>query len=344
MARREEPRVLEPLRKAPTGIPRLDTILGGEGLYRGSSVLVSGTAGTGKSSIAAQFVDAACRRGERALYFAFEESPHQIVRNMRSIGLHLEQWREQGLLRIDALRPTLTGLEIHLAMMLKQVAVFRPSVVVMDPISNLTGAGESADVTAMLTRLLDYLKSQGVTALFTSLTEGGTALERTAEGVSSLMDTWLLLRDLEIDGERNRGLYVIKSRGMAHSTQIREFRLTNQGVELVDVYVGPQGVLTGSARLKQAAEEQAARLVRQAETERRLRDLERKRLAMEAQVAALRAAYEAEAEEAGRLGGEAAARETQLSDDRAEQAGSRGADAPTSPALLVAMNGKGGVR
>lgn len=285
-----------------SGIPRLDAMLGGKGFYRGSSILVSGTAGTGKSSLGAYFVDAASRRGERSLYFAFEESPQQIVRNMRSIGLNLEPWVKKGLLQFHSSRPTLYGLETHLAVMHKQVQEFKPRAVVIDPISNLINTGSVTEVRSMLLRLVDFLKSQKITALFTSLnSQGDNSLEETEVGVSSIMDTWLLLRDIELGGERNRGIYVLKSRGMVHSNQIREFVITSEGIDIRDVYVGPEGVLTGSMRLAQEARERAEKLARQHEIGSRQRKLERKRAALEAQIAALRAEFEAEEAEAGRM-------------------------------------------
>ncbi len=244
-------------------------MLGGAGYYRGSSVLVSGTAGTGKSSLAAHFAAAACRRGERALYFAFEESPSQIMRNMRSIGIDLQQWVQKGLLQFQANRPTFAGLEMHLTTMHKAINAFKPQVVIVDPLNSFVIGGNETEVKAMLMRLVDFLKMNQITGLFTSLTSGGSALEQTDIAISSLIDTWLLLRDIEIGGERNRGLYILKSRGMAHSNQIREFLLTDHGVELRDVYVGPSGVLTGSARLAQEAQEQAAQTMHEQEVERR---------------------------------------------------------------------------
>jgi len=309
------------------GVPRLDTLLGGKGFYRGSSVLVTGTAGTGKSSLASYFVDAASRRGERSLYFAFEESPQQITRNMRSIGLNLEPWLKKGWLQFHALRPTLYGLETHLAVMHKQIQDFNPQVVVIDPISNLINTGSVAEVRSMLLRLVDYLKSLGITALFTSLSSKGEAsLEETEVGVSSIMDTWLLLRDIELGGERNRGVYVLKSRGTAHSNQIREFVITSDGIDIQDVYVGPQGVLTGSARLAQEARERAEKMVRQAEIGSKQRQLNRKRAALEAQIAALKAEFEAEAMEAGRVLAQENQLVKQLAMDEIAMGRSRGAD------------------
>jgi len=280
------------------GVARLDELLGGKGVYRGSSVLVTGTPGTGKTSLAAAFLAAACQRGERGLWFAFEESAAQILRNMRSIGIDVEPWIKKGLLEIHATRPTLQGLEQHLVAMHDIVLRFQPSMVVVDPISNLTFTFEKSEVKPALMRLTDFLKQQQITALFTSLLEGGKALENSQLGVSSLMDTWLLLRNTEYNGERNRTLFVLKSRGMAHSNQVREFVLSSAGIDLVDVYLGSDGVVTGSARMTQEAHEQAAAVLRRHEHEKRLRELAAKRTALEAQIAALQLEAESAAAEA----------------------------------------------
>ncbi|HEY3394716.1 MAG TPA: circadian clock protein KaiC [Lacipirellulaceae bacterium] len=311
-----------------TGVSRLDTMLGGAGVYRGSSVLITGTAGTGKTSLAGHFADATCRRGERCLYLAFEESESQMVRNMRSIGLDLAPWLKKGLLLFHATRPTAFGLETHLAALHKLVKEFQPRVVIVDPITNFLKAGTQAEAEAMLMRLIDFLKSQQITALFTSLTHSGSALEQSEVGISSLIDTWLLMREIELGGERNRGMYVLKSRGMAHSNQIREFLLTDHGVELRDVYVGPEGVLTGSLRLAQESREQAAALSRQQEIERRQRDLQRKRQALEAQMAAQRGQFEADEEELKLLIAQEQAAAERLRQNRAEIARSRNGDVP----------------
>jgi len=281
-----------------SGIPRLDTMLGEKGYYRGSSVLVTGTAGTGKSSTAAHFVDAACRRGERCLYFAFEESRHQIIRNMRSIGIDLEQWVNRGLLEFRNSRPTLYGLEMHLVTMHKAIEGFDPAIVVIDPISNLVAAASEMEVRSMLSRLIDYMKMRGITALCTDLNSGTRYLEQQTDvGISSLMDTWLLLQVLESFGERNRGIYILKSRGMEHSNQIREFCLTDNGAQLQDVYIGSDGVLTGSARVVQEARQKSESLVRGQELERKQRDIERKKAVIEAQIVVLRTGFEAEMDE-----------------------------------------------
>jgi circadian clock protein KaiC len=238
-------------KRISSGIARLDTMLGGKGFYRGSTILVSGTAGTGKSSLAANFVHAACGRAERCLYFSFEESPGQMIRNMRWIGLDLESWVKKNLLSIHASRPTFHGLEMHLATIHKLVQKFKPQVVVFDPIGSLIAAGSRRDANTMLIRLIDFLKLGGVTAFLTNLTSGGAALESTEVEISSLVDTWLLNRDIELGGERKRAMYVLKSRGMSHSNQLREFLLTDRGFDLLDAYAGPKAKLTGSSRLSQ---------------------------------------------------------------------------------------------
>ncbi len=283
--------------RVTTGIARLDAMLGGQGYYRGSSILVSGTAGSGKSTLAAHFADATCRRGERCLYLAFEESPDQITRNMRTIGIDLQQWVDQGLLSLEASRPAMYGLEMHLIQIHRRVAEFKPHTVIIDPMSNFAASGQSPDAGAMLLRVIDFLKSEGITAMFVHLTGGGHAIEATDVGVSSLIDTWIILRDMEAGGERNRGLYVIKSRGMRHSNQIREFVITSNGIDLLDVYVGPEGVLTGSLRMSQEAREKSAALSLEQEMKRRQRELERRRAALEAQILALQHEVQTIAEE-----------------------------------------------
>ena len=312
--------------RIPTGIPRLDTMMGGKGFFRGSSVLISGTAGTGKTSIAAQFVDASCTRKERCLYFAFEESESQFLRNMRSIGIDLQRWVEKGLLKFIASRPTLCGLEMHLAMIHKEIERLDPKVVIVDPITNFTASKSSAESKMMLMRLIDYLKSRQITGMFTSLTGGGDVIEQSEVGVSSLMDSWLLLRELELSGERNRLLYLLKSRGMAHSNQVREFRLTDHGVELTDVYVGPGGVLTGSARLAQESSETAGAVARRQEIEAKKRELERKKTILESEIIAKRAQFESEEEDLRRFIAQQEAHEVQLKQDQSDMAEKRRAD------------------
>jgi len=308
-------------------------MLGGAGFYRGSSVLVSGTAGTGKTSLSGHFADATCRRGERCLYFAFEESQSQNVRNMASIGLNLQQWIDAGLLKFHATRPTLHGVEQHLALMHKLVREFKPQAVIVDPVSNFVSASTQREAEAMLIRLVDFLKIQGITAFFTSLTSGGHAMEATEQGLSSIVDTWLLLRDIELGGERNRGLYVLKSRGMAHSNQIREFLLTSDGIELRDIYLGPEGVLTGSMRLAQEARERSATMSREQEAERLKRQSERRRRVVEAQIAALKAELEADELEGDFLHRQRQTREGELKDVEQRMSISRNAESrnPAGP-------------
>ena len=302
--------------RVTTGVPELDVMLGGKGLFKGSSVLVSGTSGTGKSSLSAHFAHATCERGERCLYFAFEESESQILRNMRSIGIDLRPFIERGLLQFFAARPTAYGLEMHVARMHKLIDDFKPAAVVIDPLTNLLNIGNDYEVRSALLRLIDLLKLRQITGFFTSLTSGGEALESTEVGISSLMDAWILLRDIESNGERNRGLYVLKSRGMAHSNQIREFHLTDHGIRLTPAYLGPAGVLTGAAREVQEARERADELLRKQEIERQKRELERKRIALEAQIELMRAGFQTEQEDLQRSLEQNQLRETALNDDR----------------------------
>ena len=278
--------------RVSTGIERLDTMFSGKGYYRGTSILVSGTAGSGKSSMAAAFADGICSKGERCLYLSFEESPDQIMRNMTSIGFDLGKWVKKDLIRFRSVRPTLFGLETHLVSIHKLVEDFKPTAVVVDPITNLQSIGESDEIKAMMTRLIDFLKNKQITTVFTSLTSGGSASEQSEVGISSLMDTWLLLRNIETDGERNRLLYILKSRGMAHSNQVREFILSDDGIALRDVYIGPGTVLTGSARLVQEAKDRSLELLESQAAERKQLELQQQRLVIEAQVAALKAQNE----------------------------------------------------
>ena len=275
-----------------TGSARLDKMFEGRGFYRGSSILISGTAGTGKSTIAAHFIDAACGRGERALYFAFEESQDQIIRNMRSIGIDLEKYVKQGLLKFNNARPSNFGLEVHLALIHKAITEFEPQVVVVDPITNFLAIGDEVETKAMLTRLIDFLKMRQITAMFSSLTGSTSEIEDSEVGVSSLMDVWILVKNIESNGERNRGLYVLKARGIAHSNQVREFLLTDHGMELIDAYVGSEGVFMGSARANQTARESAAAVEREQGRERKQRELQRKQELYEAQVMALKHQFE----------------------------------------------------
>ena len=315
--------------RVSSGIPRLDAMLGGKGYYRGSSILVSGTAGTGKTSLAAHFAHETAKNGGRVLYLAFEESPRQLMRNMRSIGIDLEPYVQKGLIRLDASRPTLFGLEMHLVRIHKMVSELKPAAVIIDPISNFVASGTELETQSMLLRLVDFLKANQITAFFTNLTSGGAAWEKTEVGISSIIDTWMLLRDIESGGERNRGLYVLKSRGMKHSNQIREFIITPQGIQLEDVYVGAEGVLTGSMRAAQEAREAAQAQARKDEIQRKQRELDRRRAALEAQIAALRAEVAAAEEEAKVIAAQHKLYETTIAAERSAAAQRRGADAST---------------
>jgi circadian clock protein KaiC len=232
--------------RVPTGIAELDTMFGGKGFYRGSSIMISGTAGTGKSSIAAAFADSFCARGEKCLYFSFEESPEQIIRNMNSIGFDLRKWVRNGKLKFHAIRPTIYGLETHLVSIHRLVEEFKPAAAVMDPVTNLAAIGDSSAIKSVMTRVIDYLKNKQITTVFTSLTEGGSPAEQSGAGISSLMDTWILLQNLEVEGARDRIISILKSRGMAHSSRVRQFFLTNEGIKLLE----PEKVVKGKSNAR----------------------------------------------------------------------------------------------
>lgn len=278
-----------------TGIERLDMMLGNQGYFIGSSILISGTAGTGKSSLSAHFANSVCKNKQKCLYLAFEESERQVIRNMHSIGLDLEQWIKKGLLKFHTTRPTLYGLEMHLVKIHDIINDFHPNAVVFDPISNLIMAGNIKETKSMLIRLIDFLKTQRITTLFTNLTHRD-AIEQTDIGISSIMDTWIIVQDITQGGERNRCLSVIKSRGMEHSNQIREFLITGKGIELRDVYLGAGQVFTGSARLIQETKDKADAMIRKQKIERKKRELEQKRQIFESQISALRAQLEVDEE------------------------------------------------
>jgi circadian clock protein KaiC len=306
-----------------SGIKALDEMLEGKGYYRGSTILVSGTAGIGKTSTAAHFAEAACKRGERVLYFCFEESPNQLMRNMLSIGIKLEPWVRKGLLRFQASRPTHYGLEMHLAVTHKFVNEFKPDIVILDPINTFVIGDKEFEVKTLLMRIVDFLKVKQITALFTSLTSPECKLASSDVGISSLIDTWLLLRDIELNGERNRGMYVLKSRGIANSNQIREFVLTKHGVELRDVYIGASGVLTGSARIAQEARENSEVLMRKHDVELKKREIARKRRALESKIANMNADFESEESEAIKIIEEEQEMIKQLEQDKMQMAVSR---------------------
>jgi circadian clock protein KaiC len=307
----------------PTGIGDLDAMFGIGGYFKGSSVLISGLAGTGKSTFGAAFADAACARGERSLYFAFEESPDQIVRNMRSVGIGLKRHVDSGLLRFEAARPSLFGFEMHLARMNRDIEQFKPVTIVVDPISAFRGP--STEIHATLVRLADICKTQGITAVFTSLSAIDEQMSESERSVSSLMDTWISLRDVEADGERNRVLYVLKSRGMSHSKQIREYVLSDEGIHMTAPYLGPDGVLTGAARMAQEARLRAAEHEQIEQAEQRRREIARKRDALERQIAEMRAALDAEEGEIGKLMDHQKVRSASAASDRAAMAQKRGA-------------------
>ena len=280
-----------------TGIPSLDQMLGGLGFYRGSSILISGTAGTGKTSIAACFAHESCRRNERCLYFAFEESPQQIIRNMAEVGLDLKADIDKGLLQMHTARPTLHGLEMHLVDIHKKIKAFRPRTVILDPITNFISVGSVSEVKLMLIRLIDFLQAQQITVLFTALSLNTVVNEQTDEGVSSLVDAWLLIKDIEFNGERNRGIYIMKSRGMKHSNQVREFTISDEGLALVDVYLGPGGVLTGSAREEQQLSEATGQVLRDHAVSRKDIEIERKRKVLKAKIESLKEDFESTQDE-----------------------------------------------
>ncbi len=286
-----------------TGIPGVNEMFEKSGIYRGSNILVSGTAGTAKTTVAAYFAAEQCRKKERTIYFAFEESPQQLIRNMRSIDLDLEQHVKKGYLQIHSSRPSLNGLELHLLTLRKLIKDFKPTTIIIDPISNLINVGSEFEVRSMLVRLIDMLKLNNITAMFTSLSKKSenNHQDLAEESVSSLIDTWITVRDMEGIGERNRGIFIIKSRGMGHSNQVREFVITDAGIKLLDVELGPDGILTGAARKTHQINKKASNLQKQNEIERKDREIARKRKALEATIEALRSEFESVQEELGIL-------------------------------------------
>jgi circadian clock protein KaiC len=279
------------------GIPSLDAMMGGKGFFRGSSILISGTAGTGKTSIAAYFAHASCERKERCLYFAFEESAPQILRNMRSIDIDLKKHLEAGLLQIHSSRPTLYGLESHLVTIHKKVKQFKPRAVIIDPITNLVAVASASEVKLMLIRLLDFLQNEGITVLLTALVYDKENMFQLDEDTSSLVDSWIQVRDIEGNGERNRAIYIMKARGMTHSNRVREFVITSKGLELIDVYMGPDGILVGSAREAEKLKEVTGAELRTYAVNRKDQQIERKKLVLEARIASLKEEFESVREE-----------------------------------------------
>ncbi len=305
-----------------TGIPGLDAMLGPHGIYRGSNALLSGVAGSGKTILGASFVDAACLRGERCMFFSSEESAEQLIRNVGSAGIHLRRHVASGLLRFETKRPTAFGFEMHLAHMQRELDRFQPAVVILDPVTGFRGP--ESEIHALLLRMLDILKMRGITTIFTSLTSCSDRMAQSDFGLSSLMDTWIFLVDIESNGERNRGLYVLKSRGMSHSNQIREYLLTGEGVQLVDAYLGTAGVLTGSARLAMEAQGRIEAQRQQEDIARRRREIVTRRAAAERHIAELRAQIEAQDAEIAGLAFREERRETVFESDRAAMGASRG--------------------
>jgi circadian clock protein KaiC len=299
-------------------------MLEGKGFYKGTSILVSGTAGSGKSTLSAHFANRTCEDGKRCLYVAFEESADQATRNMRSVGLDLAKHIRKGLLRFEAWRPTQSGLEMHLLQIHKLIERYNPSVVIIDPISNLM-VGTHHEVRSMLMRMIDFLKTRQITALFTALVAGSEKeFEETEVGISSLIDTWILVRDSEVNGERNRCIYVLKSRGMAHSNQVREFVMSRDGIRLLPVYIGAGVVLTGSARRNQEALEKSDGLIRRQAAEEKIRARERRRKVVEAQIAALSVELIDEENESTLLASEELNKERRLAQDVVDMSVLRG--------------------
>lgn len=306
-----------------SGIPDLDAMLSGHGFHRGSSILVSGVAGSGKSSLAASFVNAACAAGERAVYFSFEESADQTVRNMASIGIDMQSWLDGQKLRYFAARPTFYSLEMHLAVMLREISRFDPSLVILDPISAFMESGDRREVQAMLLRMVDYLKSRGATAVFTHLMHSQDGNVATDAGLSSLMDAWILLLNREVSGEFNRELYLLKARGVSHSNQVREFVMSTEGIRLLRPHLGANGALTGSARKYAEAEarrEEAQRIARLAAAQDQI---DQRRRRTQTEIAALQADLEAEETALKRLIAEEEAYQRQTAEDRNEMERSR---------------------
>jgi circadian clock protein KaiC len=287
--------------RVSSGIPSLDELLGGKGFFKGSSVLVSGTAGSGKTSIASNFANACCNRKERCLFFAFEESPEQIIRNMKSINLDLQKHVKSGLLKFYASRPTLYGLEMHLVVFYKLIREFKPKTVILDPITNLVTVGDPSQVKSILIRLIDFLQKEQITVMFTALTFPHFMQSSADEDVASLVDTWLAVQDIEFNGERNRAIYIMKSRGMKNSNQVREFLITDNGIEIVEVTLGPNGVLVGSAREAFNLEKNTGEVLRKNAVERKNRQIESRKTILDAKVAKLKSEFELVKEELDRI-------------------------------------------
>jgi circadian clock protein KaiC len=306
-----------------SGIADLDDMLAGGGFHRASSILISGVAGSGKSSVAASFANAACAAGERALLFSFEESADQSVRNMRSLGIDIDQWIKSGKLRYIATRPTFYSLEMHLAVMLREVTRFDPGLVILDPISSFLESGDRMEIQSMLLRVVDFLKGRGVTAVFTHLMHGQDSVVQTDAGLSSIMDAWILLLNREVNGEFNRELYLLKARGLSHSNQVREFVMSDDGIKLVPTYLGENGALTGSARKNEEAKSRQAEMRRNADMSRAQQQIQQKRRRAKAQMEALQAELDADEIELNAMMRNEDDYRRQTADDRIEMERSR---------------------
>jgi circadian clock protein KaiC len=280
-----------------SGIKDLDGMLDGKGFFEGSSILVSGSAGTGKTSIAVSLINSTCKQNIAGLYCAFEESTSQITRNMNSIGLKIEPYIKSGVLKVYSSRPTLQNLELHLISIQKIIEEFKPKIIVLDPITNLMSEGINSEIRQMLAHFVDYLKGKKITTLFTAAITLETIKSNPSdEGISAMMDTWILVRDIETNNERNRGIYVLKSRGMNHSTQVREFVITDNGIVLLPIYITPDGILTGSAKLEHTLKVHEEDKLRENKIKNEKREIERKRKIMEENIAVLREKFESEIE------------------------------------------------
>ena len=280
-----------------SGIKDLDGMLDGKGFFEGSSILVSGSAGTGKTSIAVSLINSTCKQNIPGLYCAFEESTSQITRNMRSIGLNIEPHIKSGILKVYSSRPTLQNLELHLISIQKIIEEFKPKIIVLDPVTNLMSEGINSEIRQMLAHFVDYLKGLNITTLFTAAITLETIKSNPSdEGISAMMDTWILVRDIETNNERNRGIYVLKSRGMNHSTQVREFVITDNGIALLPIYVSPEGILTGSAKLEHTLKVEEENKLRENKIKNEKSEIERKRKIMEENIAVLKAKFESEVE------------------------------------------------
>jgi len=313
--------------KLSTGISRLDTMFGGEGIYRGSSILISGTAGTGKSTLAMTFAKASCQRGEPCLFISFEEAPNQIIRNMHSVGFKLDKFLKKELLHFYSTRPTMMGLEEHLYMLQSLIEKNGPQMVIVDPITNLLSISSDLEVKWMFTRLIDYIKRKNITIVMTDLTEQDNFYrESSTVGISSLIDTWIFLRDMENGGEKNKGLYILKARGLNHSNQIREFRITSGGINLLDVYTGPGGVLTGSARIAQMVNDKLEELKRNQQIESKQKQLELMRKHMELKIAEIKAEFAKQETELQQLIEQERVKQQMVEAAKKEMAKSRRAD------------------